>query len=78
MVADATRQCECETPGPCKTACASSYCQAQPGDAGCYSCIFPTLAVGLPCYAAAKQACGADTDCNAYVECRAACTALPN
>lgn len=74
-----TRECVCTSPGKCQSACASDYCAGNPGSAACYACIFPTLERGQPCYAAAKQACGADSDCNFYVECRAACVStLPS
>ena len=72
-VAQATRDCECTSPGLCKSVCAADYCQSSPGGTSCYDCIFPTLASGQPCYTAAKQVCGSDTDCNYYVECRAKC-----
>ena len=73
MVVQATRDCVCTSPGKCQSACASDYCLATPGSSACYDCIFPTLASGQPCYTAAKQACGTDSDCNYYVECRATC-----
>ncbi len=73
MVAQATRDCVCTSPGSCKSQCATDYCQSNPGSTTCYDCIFPTLASGQACYSAAKLACGSDTDCNYYVECRAKC-----
>jgi hypothetical protein len=76
--ANAYGNCACNSPGPCKTACADSYCkgkQPQQGDA-CYTCL-EQQGQG-ECGDASAQACHADPECVAFARClaQAGCESL--
>jgi hypothetical protein len=75
LQAEATRSCACASTAVCASPCASDYCVSQaPVSPVCSSCVLATVVMDGPCYTPAREACGTDAACLAYVECRAHCS----
>lgn len=57
--------CACQTPGVCKTQCGNNYCAGQQPTAACETC----LQGAQQCGQQADQACAANAQCKAAVDC---------
>lgn len=57
--------CACQTPGVCKTQCGNNYCAGQQPSAACETC----LQGAQQCGQQADQACAANAQCKAAVDC---------
>ncbi|MCA9587222.1 MAG: hypothetical protein KC657_17965 [Myxococcales bacterium] len=68
--------CLCETPGPCASACGTSFCRGNAPSAACDRCIDQ---MGGACSAAADTACLAAPQCAPLTQCEraSACDAKP-
>jgi len=61
--------CLCVTPGPCKTACAATICNANPKapDQACITCLESQAADA--CYETAGKSCEGNADCQQLLKC---------
>jgi hypothetical protein len=68
---DAVRACACGAGGPCRTACANTFCADQPYDQGdaCHRC----LQNSPSCGSAGSKACNGDPDCVELRDCNDEC-----
>jgi hypothetical protein len=64
-------KCACQTPGLCKTQCATTLCAAKSADQTCSACL--QSADAGSCLAQAAAACSNDPDCTAGLQCGNAC-----